>query len=320
MKRLTILFFFCLQIVSGQNYLSKNIRLMYNGPYSRLLSAKPAGQTGNEDTISVRIAKAGGNVYFLDCVNGFGGGNVAASIGEEGILLVDDMYALLSGKLEALLKSISDKPIRMIVNTHFHRDHIEGNKIFKTSSIIIAQENVTKRLLKNNSASAPTIEMMPAITFADSLIINFNGEEIKIIHFPNGHTDGDAIAYFTRSKVLHLGDMFFFGMFPAVYAEGGGDIKQLIVSLEKILSLFPADVHVIPGHGNLATMQDLADYVAMLKETVHIVESKIDKGEILEQMKKEKVLSKYDALGDGGAQTTDQYLTMLYKLLFAGKK
>jgi cyclase len=313
MKRLTILFFSCLQIVSGQNNSVKNIGLMHNDLY------RHARQT-DKDTISIRIARVGGTVYFLDCVNGFGGGNVAASIGEEGILLVDDMYALMSGKLEAALRSVSDKPIRMIVNTHFHQDHIEGNKIFKRSSIIIAQENVSNRLLKNNSASTPAGEMMPAITFSDSLKINFNGEEIQITHFPNSHTDGDVIVYFTRSKVLHLGDMFFFGMFPAVYAAGGGDIKQLIVSLEKILPQIPADARIIPGHGTLATKQDLADYINMLKETVHIVELKISEGETLEQMKKEKVLSKYDALGEGGAQTTGQYLTMLYNLLSTEKK
>jgi len=273
-----------------------------------------------KDSIDVRIAKIEGNLYFLDCINGFGGGNVAASIGDDGILLVDDMYAAMHAKLQEALKQFSDKPVRIVINSHFHGDHIQGNKNFTGNTVVIAHENVRSRLLKNNKPNAPTLDMLPAVTFTDSLKINFNGEEIQLFHYPNCHTDADAVTYFTKSKVLHLGDMFFFEMFPAVYAEGGGNIRQLIKTLEGIVKHFPADTHVIPGHGNLATMHDLENYLAMLTETVKIVETKLKEGKTLEQMTKEKVLAKYDALGNGGAQTTDQYLAMLYKLLHTDKQ
>ena len=271
------------------------------------------------DAISVRITKAAGNVYFLDCVDGFGGGNVAASIGDDGILLVDDMYAAMGPKLLAALKNVSAEPVKIVLNTHFHGDHIQGNKNFERSAVIVAQENVRKRLIANNKESAPTLDILPTVTFADRLTINFNGEEVQMTHFPNGHTDGDSIVYFTRSKVLHLGDMFFFEMFPAVYSEGGGNIRQLVRSLDQILANIPADAKVVPGHGRLATMEDLKNYVAMLKETISIVDANIKQGKSLDQMQKEKVLAKYDALGAGGAQTTEQYLAMLYKLLSAEK-
>jgi cyclase len=272
------------------------------------------------DSIAVRIAKIEGNLYFLDCINGFGGGNVAASIGDDGILLVDDMYASMYAKLQASLKQFSSKPVRIVINSHFHGDHIQGNKNFTANTIVIAHENVRSRLLKNNKPNAPTLDMLPAVTFTDSLKINFNGEEIQLFHYANCHTDADAITYFTKSKVLHLGDMFFFEMFPAVYAEGGGNIRQLIKALEEILKRFPADTHVIPGHGNLATMRDLENYLAMLTETIRVVETKSKEGKTLEQMTKEKVLAKYDTLGNGGAQTTDQFLAMLYKLLNTDKQ
>ena len=271
------------------------------------------------DAISVRITKGAGNVYLLDCVDGFGGGNVAASIGDDGILLVDDMYAAMGPKLLAALKTVSAGPVKIVLNTHFHGDHIQGNKNFERSAVIVAQENVRKRLIANNKESAPTLDMLPTVTFADRLTINFNGEEVQMIHFPNGHTDGDSIVYFTRSKVLHLGDMFFFEMVPAVYSEGGGNIRQLVRSLDQILGDIPADAKVVPGHGRLATMEDLKNYVAMLKETISIVDANIKQGKSLDQMQKEKVLAKYDALGAGGAQTTEQYLAMLYKLLSAEK-
>jgi cyclase len=269
------------------------------------------GQTA--DSINTRIAKIDGNLYFIDCVNGFGGGNITASIGEDGILLADDMYAVMTAKLRASLATISTRPVRMVLNSHFHGDHIQGNLNFQKTSVIIAHENVSKRLARSESAGAK--DLLPAVTFSDSLTLHFNGEDIKMIHFPNSHTDGDAAIYFTRSKVLHLGDMFFFGMFPAVYTEGGGNIKQLVISLDKILQQFPSDAHVVPGHGDLATMKDLAEYTAMLKETIGIVETNLRNGKTLDQMKTAKVLAKYDALGAGGAQTTDQYLAMLYKLL-----
>jgi len=271
------------------------------------------------DAISVRITKAAGNVYFLDCVDGFGGGNVAASIGDDGILLVDDMYAAMGPKLLAALKTVSAGPVKIVLNTHFHGDHIQGNKNFERTAVIVAQENVRKRLIANNKESAPTLDMLPTVTFADRLTINFNGEEVQMIHFPNGHTDGDSIVYFTRSKVLHLGDMFFFEMFPAIYSEGGGNIRQLVRSLDQILVDIPADAKIVPGHGRLATMEDLKNYVAMLKETISIVDANIKHGKSLDQMQKDKVLAKYDALGAGGAQTTEQYLAMLYKLLSAEK-
>ena len=230
------------------------------------------------------------------------------------------MYAAMGPKLLAALRTISDRPVKIVLNTHFHGDHIQGNRNFQRSSVIIAQENVRKRLLANNKDSAPTLDLLPAVTFADRITINFNGEEVQMIHFPIGHTDGDSIVYFTKSKVLHLGDMFFFEMFPAVYAEGGGNILELVRSLDKILLDFPGDARVVPGHGNLATMQDLKNYVTMLKDTIAIVDANINKGKTLDQMKAEKVLAKYETLGGGGAQTTDQYLAMLYKLLSTDKK
>jgi cyclase len=261
------------------------------------------------DSIQVRIAHIYDNLYFLDCINGFGGGNVIASIGDEGILLVDDMYAKMSTQLEATVRSVREKPIRLILNTHYHKDHIEGNKSFRAKAILVGHENIFSRHKDANPALAPTI------MFTDSLALNFNGEQIQMIHYPNGHTDGDAVIFFSRNHVLHLGDMFFFEMFPAVYTQGGGDINQLIVNLDKILARFPPDTKVVPGHGRLATIQDLADYVTMLKETTGIVKAGIRGGKTLEEMKSGKVLAKYDALGSGGAQTTDQYLEMLYKLL-----
>jgi glyoxylase-like metal-dependent hydrolase (beta-lactamase superfamily II) len=121
--------------------------------------------------------------------------------------------------------------------------------------------------------------------------------------------------FFETSKVLHLGDLFFVGMFPAVYREGGGDIKQLIVSLHRVLAEYPADTKVIPGHGDLATMDDLRRYVTMLEETVAAAENGIRLRKTPEEIQKDPAISKYAKLGEGGAQTLEQYVAMLVKLL-----
>jgi cyclase len=264
--------------------------------------------------ITVRSVKAGGAVYMLDCENGFGGGNVAASIGPDGIMLVDDMFEAITPKLLEALKKISSGSVRLVVNTHFHGDHIQGNSVLSASTMIVAHKNLVKRFI-NNKPEWVTEKSFPQILIADSLTINFNGEEVLLFHLPNGHTDNDVFVYFTKSGVIHMGDTFFKGMFPAVYKEGGGDILQMIANLENILARMPDHVKFIPGHGDLATKKEFRDYVSMLKETTELVGAAIKSGISLEQAQQRKILAKYDALGSGGAQSTDQYLAMLYKLL-----
>lgn len=281
-----------------------------------VLSLAPIRAQENLDAVSVRLIPAAGSVYMADGVGGFGGGNVAASIGSDGVLLVDDMYAAMAPKLQSAIAKVSTLPIRIVVNTHFHGDHIQADSVFGKTATIIAHESVLKRL----TASGKPLPF-PMVTFADGLSIRFNGENIRIRHLPNGHTDGDAIVFFEQSKVLHLGDMFFVGMFPAVYTEGGGDIRKLIASLDRVLAEYPADTKVIPGHGDLATMSDLRGYVTMLKETVAAVEQGIRANNAAEPItladtiKKDPRIQKYAKLGDGGAQTVDQYVAMLVKLL-----
>jgi cyclase len=279
-----------------------------------LFSFKSFSQSGKDSAIlKVRSILAGGSVYMLDCENGFGGGNVAASVGPGGILLVDDMFKETTPKILDALKKKSNAEIRIVVNTHYHRDHIEGNSVLSGSAVIIAHENVLKRL-KERPGGTPE-EGCPNLTFTDSLTLHFNGEDIRLIHLPNGHTDNDVFVWFTKSSVIHMGDTYFNGMFPAVYKEGGGNISQLITNLEKVAVMLPADIKIIPGHGALATKQELLRYIVMLKETTNAISAVIKSGKSLEEIQKLKPLAKYDSLGQGGAQTTEQYTIMLYKLL-----
>jgi cyclase len=262
--------------------------------------------------IQVKTWPAGGQVSMMEAVEGFGGGNVAVSVGPDGVLIVDNMFVPVMPKLQAAIRVLSDKPVRYVVNTHFHGDHIAGNTVLGPSATIIAHENLRKRLEANPRTEKP---MLPSLVITDKASLFFNGEEVRLTHLPSGHTDTDIVVYFTSSKVAHLGDMYFAGMFPAVYTQGGGNIRQLIVNLEKVVADIAADAKVVPGHGPLSTVDDLKNYITMLKETTSIVSDGIKKGITLEQLTRDKALAKYDALGSGGAQTTDQYLAMLYRLL-----
>ena len=274
------------------------------------VASSPCAAQRNLDSVTVGLAPVSGPVYMAYGVNGFGGGNVAASVGADGILLVDDMYAGMVPKLQRALGTLSSSPIRIVVNTHFHGDHIEGNSVLGPTTVIIGHDNVLARL---NAGKTPPA--YPMVTFTDSIHIRFNGETVHVRHYPAGHTDGDAVVFFENSKVLHMGDMFFFGMFPAVYREGGGDVRGLIASLERVVVDFPADTKVIPGHGALATMTDLRNYLTMLKETVAAAEAGIRAGKSAEQLQQDPAFVKYAALGEGGAQTLPQYVAMLVKLL-----
>jgi len=270
----------------------------------------PAHAQGTIDNSAVRLTKLGGSVYMADIPSGEGGGNVAASVGPDGVLLVDDMFAASVPRLQLALKGLTDQPIRVVINTHFHGDHIQGNRVLAGSAIVIGHDNVLKRV-SQPSGAAP----YPMVAFGDGMQVVFNGERIRVVHLPAAHTDGDAIVYFEQAHVLHMGDTFFFGMFPAVYREGGGDIKGLIAALEHVVAEFPPDTKVIPGHGQLATMADLERYVSMLKETVAAVEEGLRLHTPPETLREVPAIHKYAALGDGGAQTLDQYVAMLIKLL-----
>ncbi|BFP41218.1 MBL fold metallo-hydrolase [Flavobacteriaceae bacterium GF1] len=280
------------------------------------LSTITFGSAQEWRAVEVKTSKIADSIYFMEGILGFGGGNVTVSIGGDGVLLVDNMYDWMMPKLKKAVAEITDKKIEIAINSHFHGDHIQGNKNLKEGgTLVIGHKNLFKRLAAYSSTKPQILDLLPTITFSEHLEIHFNGETVEMIHYPNCHTDNDIIIFFKESKVLHLGDIFFQGMFPAVYTSSGGNIKQLILSLEDILTRFPKDCKVVPGHGRVSTMQELGEYLDMLKKSVQIVENGIKSGKSLEEMVADKVLMEYDDLGNGGAQTTEEYLAMLYGLL-----
>lgn len=255
------------------------------------------------------------------------GGNIAASVGEDGIVIVDDQFAPLAEKIQAALKNlgITDKPVRFVINTHYHGDHTGGNAPFAaTGSTVIAQDNVRKRLESGGvggySESAKR-EMkaaeksgLPVITFEHDVTVHLNGEDIRALHYPSGHTDGDSIIFFPKSNVVHMGDDFVRYGFPFIDVLSGGSVHGMIDALEKASMQLPADVKVIPGHGAISNLDDVRAFVKMLKETSSVVESAINAHKTLDQMKQEKILTPWEKWS-GDFINTDAWIETLYNSL-----
>ena len=270
--------------------------------YLCALGVTAVAQEQDFSKIQSRITKVAGNIYMIDGTGGFAGGNIGVSVGDDGILIVDDQYAPLADKIQAALKGVTDKPVRFVLNTHFHGDHTNGNSYWGQHATIIAQDNVRARMAAGNPDPNPDKHRDPApkvalpiITFNNTATVHINGEDIRAVHFPHGHTDGDAVVWFTQSNVVHMGDDFFNGVFPFIDIDSGGSVKGLMKNLEEIIPQLKPDTKIIPGHGPLATVDDLKKFLAMLKDSYAIVEKGVKQGKSLDQLKKENVLSKYDS-------------------------
>ncbi len=274
--------------------------------------------------VQMKVTKVNGNIYMLEGA----GGNIGASVGEDGIVIVDDQYAPLADKIRAALKGITDKPLRFVINTHYHGDHTGGNALFQKDAPILAQDNVRKRMEQGTTAGnlgkismqmpAQPKEALPIITFEHDVTVHLNGEDIRALHFASGHTDGDSIIFFPKSNVVHMGDDFVTYGFPFVDLGGGGSVEGMISAVEQVMAQLPPDVKVIPGHGPVSKLDDMKKFVTMLKETLAVVDKGIKQGKSLEQMQKENILAPWEKW-NGGFLKTDTWLETLYNDL-TGKK
>jgi glyoxylase-like metal-dependent hydrolase (beta-lactamase superfamily II) len=209
------------------------------------------------------------------------------------------------------------------LNTHWHGDHTGGNVAFGPEAPIIAHDNVRKRLsteqksefFKRTTPASPK-EALPVITFGQSLSVHFNGEEIRVIHFPHGHTDGDSVIFFTTSNIVHMGDDFFSGRFPFVDLESGGSVEGLTKNISEVIAKLPANVKLIPGHGPISGIEDLKLYHRMLVETTDIVRKKMAAGKTLDEIKKEGLPDEWKTWGTGFIKT-DLWIEIAHRSLSA---
>jgi glyoxylase-like metal-dependent hydrolase (beta-lactamase superfamily II) len=226
--------------------------------------------------------------------------------------MVDDQYAPLAPKIQAAIKGITDKPVRFVLNTHWHGDHTGGNLDFgKGGATLVAHDNVRKRLaeghpsLLGRKVEPSPREALPVVTFNETLSVHLNGEEVRALHYAKGHTDGDSVIYFVNSNVVHMGDDFVTYGLPFVDVSSGGSVRGLAENVEKAMAALPADVKVIPGHGPFCTKAEVKKFTDMIRDCIALVDAARKQGKTLAQVKEEKVLAKYDALGQGFIKTAD---------------
>jgi glyoxylase-like metal-dependent hydrolase (beta-lactamase superfamily II) len=255
--------------------------------------------------VEIKVIPVTDGIYLLEGK----GGNIAVSTGLDGILIVDDQFAPLADKIEAALGRLNPGPVRFVLNTHLHGDHTGGNAVFAgRGATLLSHDNVRKRLSEDGKASG----MLPVITFNDAASVHFNDLEIRLIHHGPGHTDGDSVIHFVGANVVHMGDLMFNGRFPYVDLGNGGSVDGYIDSVETVLAGLPDTARIIPGHGPLATVQDLRHFRTMLLETVGRVRKARSDGKSLEEIKQAGLPAKYDEWGSGFI-STDRWIETIYQ-------
>src|SRR5690348_7115583 len=300
----------------------KNVKKILLLAVSLLFAVSAHAQT-DFSKVEIKATKVAGNVYMLEGA----GGNIAASVGDDGIVIVDDQFAPLADKIRAALKGVTDKPLRFIINTHYHFDHTGGNLPLKDATII-AHDNVRKRLaqasmvgnggsMKMEQPASPK-EALPVITFQHDVTLHVNGEDIRALHAPSGHTDGDSIVFFPKSNVVHMGDDFVRYGFPFIDVDSGGSVQGMIDAIQKVIPQLPPDVKVIPGHGELANMDDVRAFLKMLQDTTAVVQGQLKAGKTLAQMKQDKILAGWHKWS-GDFINEDAFIETLYNSLTGTK-
>ena len=237
------------------------------------------------------------------------GGNVVASVGEDGILLVDDDYAEYASAYREALDKLgqSGTEPRIVLNTHWHWDHTGSNGYWgERGSLLMAHENVRRRMSTpqdmtafDRVVEASPPEALPVVTYRDSLVIHFNGDDVEVQHYANAHTDGDSVVYYAGENVVHMGDLYFKDRFPFVDLDSGGNVFGYIAALEAVLARVDGDTVIVPGHGSLADRADLKGYIDMLTQTSTSVKTALEGGASVDEIVEKGLGSEWESYGGG---------------------
>jgi glyoxylase-like metal-dependent hydrolase (beta-lactamase superfamily II) len=279
---------------------------------------------GDPTKVTLKTTPVAGSVSVIEGANGFAGGNVGVSVGEDGVLVIDDELEPLAPKLRAALSALSKKPVRFVVNTHVHLDHTGGNAALGGGgAVIVAHYNVRKRLSadqfmelmgqKKTIPASPAVAL-PVVTFNEDLTFFFNGDEIHVIHVPPAHTDGDAIIHFKKANVIHMGDTLV-GGYPLVDPSSGGRYEGFVTAAERALALADDATKIIPGHGPVMTKADLAGWHEMLIKLRDRVADLAGQKKSLDDIKAAKPAAEFDARFGQGMIKADYVVETIYKEL-----
>ncbi|OUR63866.1 hypothetical protein A9Q79_08925 [Methylophaga sp. 42_25_T18] len=251
------------------------------------------------------------------------GGNVVVSTGEDGTFLIDDQLAGRTEIIRSAAKEISQQDIKFVLNTHYHFDHTGGNETLgEQGAVIVSHDKVRQRLSTKQFITYFGREMqplnkvgLPTVTFSDDMTLYYNNDEIRLIHTPAAHTDGDSVAIFTKANVIVGGDLIFNGRYPFIDSEHGGTITGLITSIDALLAIADDQTVVIPGHGSVMDKQGLQKYGDVLKEVANNIDALKKSGKSLEQVIAEKPSSAFDAKYGNGLIPPEAFVTTIYETL-----
>jgi glyoxylase-like metal-dependent hydrolase (beta-lactamase superfamily II) len=276
------------------------------------------------DKVTIKTTKVAEGIYMLEGA----GGDIGVSVGEDGVILIDDQYAPLTPKIQAAVTAISPKPIKFVVNTHWHGDHVGGNEnLAAAGAVIVAHENVRKRmsseqfveLMKRKVPPSPA-KALPVVTFTNDITLHFNGEDIHVIHADPAHTDGDAIVVFPKAKVVHMGDCYMTISYPFADLSSGGSFDGFISVTDKVVGMTDETFKIIPGHGPLSDRAELKAWHDMLVEIRSAVKKQADAGKKLDAIQKQNLTAKWDEKWGQKFIKPDQVVDFAFQAVTTKKK
>jgi len=276
-------------------------------------AASPAQDFENAVVKTEMIAP---NLYVLYGV----GGNIGVSVGDDAVFVIDDQYAPMAPKIAAAIKQITDKPVKFVVNTHWHGDHTGGNEAMATAgAIIVAHDNVRKRMSSEqfiklfDSKVEPSPKLaLPTVTFANDVTFHINGDEVFAFHVASAHTDGDTIVQFRKANVIHMGDTFFNGLYPFIDGSSGGNPDGVVAVANRVLALADDNTKIIPGHGPVTSKADLKVYRDMLVTVTMRVKGLVKQGKSMKEIIAAKPSAEFDERWGKGFIPPERFIAMLF--------
>lgn len=273
--------------------------------------------TQDLDDVEIEVEALNDSVHMLTGA----GGNIGLVVTDEGAFLIDDQYAPLTERILEAVGSVTDKPIKFVLNTHWHGDHTGGNEnLAEAGSLIVAHDHVRERMSSEQVSeffgrtTPPSPDgALPVVTFNDTVTFHLGDQTVHAFHVPNAHTDGDAVVHLPEADVIHTGDVVFYGLYPFVDVDSGGSLAGMIDAVERIAGLAGDDTRIIPGHGPLIGAAELSEYHEMLSAVHERLNEAIDAGQSLEEVQAAGITAEFDEKWGGGFIPPDRWVELLYR-------